>query len=380
MGATLVGTTTGQYEVTVTDANGCSAADTALLTVNPLPTVNITGNLSYCQNDSTQLDAGPGFTTYTWSNSANTQTVWANIPGSYTVTVTDGNGCTNTDQVNVTLNPLPPLNLGGNVTVCDGTPVTLDAGPGMASYLWSDNSTNQTLSPTVSGTYIVTITDANGCQNIDSSTVTFNPNPVVNLGNDTSICTGSLITFNAGAGFSSYVWSDNSMLQTLTAVQAGNYSVTVTNGFNCQGTDDINLSLYVNPTPSLGPNFELCAGNVQLSPTGGPYSGYLWQDGSTNPTFNALGPGLYEVTVTDVNGCQGIDDVLVVPGVATVDLGNDTIPCEGDPVTLNAGPLWTSVTWEDNSGGTFHTVSGVGVFHSGMMTIVGGVMVTRGSW
>ncbi len=370
-GPSLTGTTSGQYEVTVTDANGCSAADTAILTVNPLPTVNITGNTSYCQNDSTQLDAGPGFSSYAWNTSSSNQTIFATVPGNFSVTVTDANGCQNFDQVTVSINPLPPLNLGGNVTVCDGTPVTLDAGPGMTTYLWSDNSANQTLTPTTSGTYSVTITDGNGCQNIDSSTVVFNPNPVVFLGNDTSICTGSNIIFNAGPGFSNYLWSDNSTLQTFIAVQAGNYSVTVTDANGCQGIDDINLSLYVNPAPSLGSNFELCAGNVQLSPTGGPYSGYVWQDGSTNPTFNALGPGLYAVTVTDANGCQGLDDVLVVPGIATVDIGNDTIPCEGDPVMLSAGPLWTSVVWEDGTMGTFHTVSGVGVYSVTVVDTIG---------
>lgn len=368
---TLIGTTSGQYEVTVTDAAGCSAADTVILTVNPLPVVNITGNLNYCQNDSTQLDAGPGFTNYVWNTTSSNQTIFATFPGNFSVTVTDANGCQNSDLVNVSVNPLPPLNLGGNLTICDGTPVVLDAGPGMSSYLWSDNSMNQTLSPTTSGTYIVTITDGNGCQNIDSSIVVFNPNPIVNLGNDTSICTGSNVIFDAGGGFTNYVWQDNSGLQNYVAVQAGNYSVTVTDGNGCQGSDDVNLSLYANPTPSLGANFELCAGNVQLSPTGGPYTGYVWQDASTNPTFNALGPGLYEVTVTDANGCQGQDDVLVVPGIATVDIGNDTIPCEGDPVMLSAGPLWVSVIWEDGTPGTFHSVSGVGTYSVTVVDTIG---------
>jgi len=360
---TLVSGTTGQISVTVTDTNGCQAADTALLTVNPLPTVNITGNLSYCLFDSTQLDAGPGFTAYNWSNGATTQTIFASSPGPYSVTVTDANGCQNSDTVIVSVLALPVIGLGNDITVCEGTPVTLNASPLFSGYLWQDGSTNQTFSPTVTGTYSVTVTDANGCQDRDTIEVTFNPNPVVDLGPDQAVCIGQSATFTTGLPSSwSYVWQDGTTPQSYIASNAGNYAVTVTDPNGCSGSDNANLVVNPLPTPDLGPDFQLCAGNVQVSPSGGPYNLYQWQDGSTNPTFNVPGPGTYSVTVTDGNGCENSDDVLVTPGVATIDLGNDTTICDGDVITLQSGPGWVSVVWEDGSTGGLHTVGAIGTY------------------
>lgn len=369
---TFSASVTGQISVTVTDTNGCQAADTALLTVNPLPVVNITGNLSACAGDSTQLDAGPGFTAYNWSNGGTNQTIFASTAGPYTVTVTDANGCQNSATVNVTINSLPVVGLGLDISVCAGTPVTLNASNLFTAYLWQDASTNQTFSPTVTGTYSVTVTDGNGCQDSDTIIVTFNPNPVVDLGPDQAVCIGQSATFTTGfPGSWSYAWQDGSFNQSYIATTAGNYSVTVTDPNGCVGNDNANLVVNPLPTPDLGPDFQLCAGNVQISPSGGPYNLYQWQDASTNPTFNVPGPGTYSVTVTDGNGCENSDNVSVTPGVATVDLGNDTTICDGDVITLQSGPGWISVLWEDGSSGGLHTVGAVGTYSITAVDLLG---------
>src|ERR1043166_8894421 len=115
------------------------------------------------------------------SDASTAQMLTVNASGTYDVAVTDGNGCVGRDTAMVTINPLPIVNLGADVTQCGGS-VTLDAQNAGSTYLWSDASANQTLSVNASGTYDVTVTDANGCSNSDTAMITINALPVVNLG------------------------------------------------------------------------------------------------------------------------------------------------------------------------------------------------------
>ena len=116
------------------------------------------------------------------------QTLDVNITGTYFVTITDGNTCTATDDIDVTVNANPVVDLGPDSAVCsDAIPFTLDAGAGF-TYLWTGGSTNQTLDVNTTGTYSVTITDGNTCTATDDIDVTVNANPVVDLGIDQTIC------------------------------------------------------------------------------------------------------------------------------------------------------------------------------------------------
>ncbi len=125
---TVSATTTGTYTVTVTTAAGCTASDSFILTVNPLPTPNITGDNSICAGETSLLDAGAGFDTYVWNTGATTQTLSANTTGTYTVTVTTAAGCTATDDFTLTVNPLPTPNITGLLSFCIGFSTTIDAG------------------------------------------------------------------------------------------------------------------------------------------------------------------------------------------------------------------------------------------------------------
>lgn len=360
--STYTVTSSGQYEVTVTDANGCQGADTIDITVFPLPTVNLGPDFSICANSSATLDAGPGFSAYLWQNASTAQTLTANTAGAYSVTATDANGCQDADTLNLGIFPLPTPNLGPDFDICQGQSANLDAGPGYAAYLWQDGSTNQTFTATASGTYSVTVTDANGCEGIDDMVLTVNPNPIADLGPDVQICVGQNHTWIGGFGFSSYLWQDGSTNQTLVASTPGTYSVTVTDANGCQATDDADLIVNPNPSPSLGANFLLCAGAVPITPTGGPYSGYVWQDGSTNSSYTVTGPGTYVVTVTDANGCIGVDQVIVTPGSASVSLGNDTVICQGDSLILFAGWGFSAYDWWNGPGGVVNTANAVGTY------------------
>ena len=153
------------------DQYTCPTYDSKDITFHKNPIPVISGDLEYCEGQTTTLDAG-AFETYTWSTTEETQTINATA-GAYTVEVTDANGCTGTSQeVTVTENALPNVNLGEDQTTCNGETVTLDAGV-FDSYAWSTTETTQTIDVTTTGDYILEVTDVNFCSNSDTIHVQF---------------------------------------------------------------------------------------------------------------------------------------------------------------------------------------------------------------
>lgn len=175
-GVGFVPTNTGTYNVTGTDANGCSNSDQLLVTVNTLPSVNAGSDITVCSEENVTL-SGTGAQNYQWSNGISNGTPFsATATTTYTLTGTDANGCEDTDQITVTVNELPIVALGADTTTCSNYgPILLDAGAGFTAYSWNTNAQTQTVNAIISGTYIVTVTNADGCSNSDAITVTFDP-------------------------------------------------------------------------------------------------------------------------------------------------------------------------------------------------------------
>jgi hypothetical protein len=164
---TVSPSTTTIFTATGTDSNSCTSSGGTTITVNALPSVSISGTLTYCSGASTTLDAG-SFVSYLWSNGETTQTISATA-GNYTVTVTDSNGCSNTSaQVAVSELALPTVAISGTLSYCAGSNTTLTATAGLNTYLWSSGETTQSITATA-GSYTVTGTDSNGCSNTSSS-------------------------------------------------------------------------------------------------------------------------------------------------------------------------------------------------------------------
>lgn len=172
-------TITTTYVLSAGDGASCSSTDTVVVTVNPRPVVNLGADTSLC-GGSLVLNAGPQpNSTFLWSNSTTAQTLNISSSGTYSVTVTNtATGCTNSDAIVVTVNSVPTVNLGSDTSIC-GDMLVLNAGnPGM-SYLWSNSTTAQTLTVVASGTYSVTVADANGCTATDMISIVFHQIPVV---------------------------------------------------------------------------------------------------------------------------------------------------------------------------------------------------------
>lgn len=358
---TIVVNTTGQYSVMVTDTNGCAGSDTMQVNVNPAPVADLGADQSFCIGSSTTLDAGAGFTAYMWSDNSTGQTITVSSTGMYTVEITDANGCSDSDSIQVTVHN-PVVDLGATQSICSGAPAVLDAGAGFASYLWSDNSTGQTLTATSAGTYYVTVVDTNGCTTSDTVTVNEFTAPSVELGQDFTVCSSQPVTLDAGTGFVSYQWSNAETTQSIAVTASGSYSVTVTDANGCTATDAINVTIEQEHLFDLGSDIEVCAGtNVTLDAAPGAAS-YLWSDGSTGQTLNVTASGSYTVTATTANGCVTSDSIVVVINNPMVDLGTQSI-CNGSPAVLDAGAGFASYQWSDNSTGQTITVTTAGQYH-----------------
>lgn len=172
----IVVTTAGTYGLTATNAAGCgSTAIPMTVTVIPSPTPTITPNgpLIFCANNTLQLDAGLGYSSYRWSTGATTQTIMTNTTAIYRVTVTNAQGCIGSASVSTTVLPLPVVSVSSNPgdVICFGAPVTLTATPGFVAYNWNPGTSNVKV-VTSPGSYLVDVTGANGCHGVAARTVT----------------------------------------------------------------------------------------------------------------------------------------------------------------------------------------------------------------
>jgi hypothetical protein len=242
----------GNYTVYV-NSSGDGCQETYSVTVGNIPQelVTVGANQTICDGQTVSISAsGNGsiqwFDGSTLVGSTPTLSVSPSSTTVYDAVLTDANGCEDTDQVQVTVNPLPNVSAGSNTSICNGESTTLTAS-GAATYLW-DNSLgsgqSQTVSPTSTSTYTVIGTDANGCQNTSTVEVIVNNLPVVSAGSDQQICDGNNATL-AASGAINYVWSNGptGATQTVSPNTTTTYEVTGTDGNGCENTDEIEIDV-----------------------------------------------------------------------------------------------------------------------------------------
>ncbi|MFN5324827.1 MAG: PKD domain-containing protein [Bacteroidota bacterium] len=339
-------TANGTYTVTVTDNNGCTGTDSQALVVNLNPVPVITGDSTICDGTSTTFDAGP-YSSFVWSDGSSGQTISSSSAGTYTVTVTDNNGCIGNDQITLIVNANPVAQINGDFDACQGFTATLDANPGMATYHWSNGLSSATINPGTAGSYTVTITDANGCTDSVTTSVVIFPNPTPVITGVDTICDGDQSIFDAGA-YNSYQWSGGlGATQNVTVTANGTYTVTVTDNNGCTGTDSQALVVNLNPVPVITGDSTICDG-TSTTFDAGPYSSFVWSDGSSGQTFSSSSAGTYTVTVTDNNGCIGDDQItLIVNANPVAQINGDFDACQGFTATLDANPGMATYQWSN---------------------------------
>ncbi len=305
------------YTVTGTTA-GCSATDQITVNVDPVPVVSAGSNVAICAGQSTTLTA-IGASSYSWDNGLGTgasHTVSPSNTTTYTVTGSNG-ACSSTSQVTVTVNALPTVNAGADVSICAGESITISA-IGATSYSWNNGlgaGASHTVNPSNTTTYTVTGT-TNGCSATDQVVVTVNQLPLVNAGVDVTICTGESATITA-SGAATYSWdnglgagSSHTTSPPITTV----YTVTGTDIYGCVNTDQ--MTVFVNEMPSAAIAFVDstigCPTVVNFSGTNSlNTASYQWTfPGGTPSTSNSASPsisfdeaGSITITLVTSNGC-----------------------------------------------------------------------------
>ncbi len=243
-------TASGDFTVTVTNMEGCSAqAQAVKVTVNPAPSaaISASGPTTFCEGGSVFLTASQA-NSYRWSHGPTSQNVLVSATGNYTVTVTNEMGCSASTQVQVTATPVAKVELVPMHTNCDKTDgfiiANLSGGSPISGFSWSNGAATQNIANLTGGVYTLTATDVNGCKVNAQTTVIGRKSPVVKLGRDTAIQQGQQLILKAGEGPGlTYSWSTGSNTATITVTQPGVYSVTVANSDGCTASASITVSI-----------------------------------------------------------------------------------------------------------------------------------------
>lgn len=315
----------------VTEGGGCAGAIG----------LDLGADTTLCAGEQLSLDAtilGVIQPQYLWQNSTSSATFTVQTSGVYWSEVSLGN-CVVRDSISVAYaNPVSP-ELGNDTTLCTGANLTLDAALVGGTYLWQDNSTNNTFTVTAGGTYFVEATVGN-CVGFDTIQVMYTPHIQPELGNDTTICLGNTLLLDASLAGSAYQWQDNSTNSTFLANSAGMYSVTVSVG-NCSGQDTILVTNFAVPTVNLGDSMQICPGDSHMLDATNPMAVYLWQDGTSASQLTVKQAGTYRVSVS-IGGCTAVTDSMLVQEIPfSIDAGNPQSVCKGSLIRLDADPVVT---------------------------------------
>jgi hypothetical protein len=357
----VAGNTT--YKVMISDVNGCIIYDSVELVASLPARVNLGSDTSLCLDKFVVFGTTISNGSYLWQDGSTSQTFTASASGLYHVAVNTGFNCTVADSVWLAYYARPVPSLNNAAVICRGDSLVLNPGANFATYLWSDQSTSSTLSIYDEGKVWVDIVDTNGCTASDTTVLYLNTTPDLDLGADTVLCTGSSLLLDAYQNWHTYVWQDNSVNSMYTVTGAGTYSVTITNGNNCSTIDTIQISEESSPMVNLGNDTAVCEGSGFTLNALVNRASYLWQDGSTAPSYSINVLGEYFVEVTNEKGCTARDTINVTVNPSPlIELGRDTTVGQGrladKPLRIEAPSGYASYLWSDGSDNNFILVDG----------------------
>ena len=336
----------GNYSLEVTNAEGCKGDTTVNITIQELPIVNLGNDSTLCKGDEITISASNSGASYLWNTGDHSQTINITLDGEYKVVVTDNIGCSSSDSIELFFRDLPLVNLGNDTVICEFQSVILDAKNTGFSYSWNTGLTTQTIVVDQTGMYSVEVSDSIGCSRSDEVEVTVNPIPVVNLGNDTIICAGDSITLNAQNSGFNYKWNTGESSQSIVITSNGNYEVEVFDEIGCADTSAMTLKVNDLPLVNLGNDTVICEFQSVILDAKNTGFSYSWNTGLTTQTIVVDQTGMYSVEVSDSIGCSRSDEVEVtVNPIPVVNLGNDTIICAGESITLNAQNSGFNYKW-----------------------------------
>ena len=355
-------TAPGLYWVRVT-FHGCMKTDSINVTYASGQPVNLGPDSSLCIGNTLTLSSNVTGTAYLWNTGANTPSITVNSSGQYWLRVQFTGGCWSADTIHVLFSPIPFFSFGPDTILCQNNTLLLSSAISGASYLWQDNSIAPSYSVSNAGLYWLQVTN-NGCAFRDSIVVAYKPGPILDLGKDTSICTGSSLLLNAtNLNTVSWLWQDGTNNPTYTVTIPGLYFVEATAINGCKKKDSIIISILPFPSFNLGNDTTICSTNSLVLKTNLNGLPHLWNNGSVATSITVTSPGLYWVEVNN-NGCKKRDSINVyVDPLPVVNLGKDTVLCNSMTLLLDATNINASYTWQDGTVQPVFLVTAAGLYY-----------------
>lgn len=364
----------GTYHVIV--SNGCEAlSDTVNVTLENMPPVIVMPDqFTLCQGNSEILDPGVSGVTYDWSDGTHDPTLTVSVAGMYSLTVTNACGSDVDTVLVIDGGPLPTVDLGMDISVCSGEVVNIvPVSSNVTTWLWPDGSMNATYTTASAGQVYVEV--ANGCGvAFDTMEVALLPlTPPLSLGPDLMLCPGDTVILSINESNVDILWSSGSTNPDYTVTDtATQVSATITNGC-ASSSDTVNVVLLpATPPLDLGDDQSLCPGEVIVFDPGIGGVSYLWQDGSTAPTYQTTQQVVIVLIISNVCGIS-IDTAVVIESTdgPMVDLGPDVHACEGETITIPSGISGVTYLWQDGSGADEYVASASGWVHLTVTNLCG---------
>lgn len=346
----------GTYTVTISNACGSSSDHIQIINYT-IPVIELGPDLSTCQGTPLVINGqytGVGPTpTYLWSNGSTNQVISVTTEGYYSLTTTNPCGSYN-DQIYLAVEHPLNINLGNDTTLCQGQSLTLSLNQTGNYTYWSTGSTANSI--TVSNADLYSVEVENLCGTFGDEILVgvsvFN----INLGPDASFCPGETYFINPNIpGATSYFWSNGSQQPSIMVTEAGTYSLTATNNYNCTDTDEILVNTY-NTDLNLGADTSICEGSIYVLSSGISGFPHQWSTGAQTTDISVSSPGTYTLTINHICGVLSDEIEIALAPSPEVDLGPDTIQIEsGATFTLDAGTSGNEYLW--SNGATSQTIT-----------------------
>ncbi len=354
--------TSGTYAVTLDD--GCVAtSDEITVDVLDVPEpFDLGDDFVLCVGDELVISLDPSSGDFIWQDGSTASEYIILNSGVYALTISNICGEAS-DEILVTDLDIPEIEIGpDDYVLCNGEILEIEIDPGLGTILWQDGTSESNYEISTPGVYQVSVTNQCGT-GIDQVTVSVLNSPVVDIGSDTTLCSGDMLLLSINSAEGIPVWQDNSTGIQYQVTTAGTYAVTV---YNICGSasDTIDVDYIPNITPpDFGPDVMLCPGEQIVLYAGNPTANHLWQDMSTEDSLLVTGPGTYTVTVSTI--CAMATDTIVVTynnSPPVVALPAEITLCQGENFTLDATVTGVSYLWNDNSEGQQLEVNAPGMY------------------
>lgn len=333
--------------------------DSFVVIVNEIDDVNLGNDTSICLGHSITLDAGTSSGTYIWSTNENSKTIDVSTSGTYNLEVTSAENCKVQSSISVEVVPCKTdFFTTDTIEICEGETATIIGDGITVETWWSDQPFNQIDKSTITtspktGYFLYFV--GYSPEYADSVLVVVHENPIVSIGNDTTICEGEELTLTSNL-IGAYDWSSGSNDQSIIVNSNETFNLKFTDSNGCKGEDSINLTISPLPDFNLGNDTTICEGEsvvLQVETSG---LNYIWSTGSVSQEITIDAENIYSVTASNNIGCNSTDSIsLMINQLPIVNLGADTTICEYQSLLLDANNSGMNFIW--NTGATTQKIT-----------------------